>query len=153
MTSAQWVVVTGFTTSPVTDHYSLFRSFPHRSRFLTFAGAQVIELGPAGTAFFFHFHLRNAGRMQREHALDSLAVGNPPDGEGFIQAATLPADDDAGENLNAFFVTFHHSSVDADGVAHAKCGQLGFELVLLDSVDDAIHGNSFCGRSISADAG
>src|SRR3981081_4930994 len=67
--------------SPVTDHYSLFRLFPHRSRFLTFACAQVIELGPAGPAFFFHFHFRNARRMHREHALDSLAVGNPADGE------------------------------------------------------------------------
>ncbi len=55
--------------------------------------------------------------MQRKHALDPFAIGNPPDGEGLIQAAAFAADDDAGENLNPLFVAFHHASVDADGVA------------------------------------
>jgi hypothetical protein len=94
--------------------------------------------------------------MQREHTLDSLAVGNPPDGEGFVQAATFSPDDDAGENLNAFFVTFHYPGMDADGIAHPKCRHFSFELVFLDGVDDAIHSSFFlralnlCGRRQNA---
>src|SRR5205814_6533788 len=102
-----------------TSHRSLFTFYhallAHRGRFFAFASPQVMQFGAAGTAFFFHFHFRDAGRMQREHALDSLAVGNPADGEGFVQAAAFSSDDDAGENLNAFFVAFHHPSMDADG--------------------------------------
>src|SRR5438105_1219648 len=130
--------------SSVTDRYSPFHCalFAHGGCFLAFAGAQVIQLRPAGAAFFFHFDLGDAGRMQREHALDSFTVGNPADGKGFVEATPFSANDDAGENLNAFFVAFHHSSMDADGVAHAKCRQFSFELVFLDGVDDAIHGSS-----------
>src|SRR5438477_11661284 len=96
-----------------TSHRSLFtfRSLPYRGRFLAFAGAQVIELGAAGAAFFFYFDFRNAGRMQREDALDSFAVGNTPNGESLVQTATFSANDNAGNNLNAFFVAFDHSSV------------------------------------------
>src|SRR6266481_1828286 len=128
-----------------TSHRSLFtfRSLPHRGRFLAFAGAQVIELGAAGAAFFFHFHFGNSRRMQREHALDSFAVGNTPNGESLVQTATFSANDNTGENLNAFFVAFDHPSMDADGVAYAKCWRLSFELVFLDGVDDAVHGSSF----------
>src|SRR5438034_632312 len=37
-------------------------------------------------------------------------------------------------------------------LAHLKCRQFRFELVFLDGVNDAVHGSSFRGRSISADA-
>src|SRR5438445_2478049 len=128
------------------------RLLPHRGRFLAFAGAQVVELGPAGAAFFFHFHFGNARRMERKYALDSFAIGNTADGEGFVQTATFSTNDDTSKNLNAFLVAFHHSGMDADGVAHSKCRQFRFELVFLDGVNDAVHGSCFRGRSISADA-
>src|SRR5438132_3723318 len=42
--------------------------------------------------------------------------------------------------------------MDTDAVTDAKLGYFGFELVFFDGVDDAVHGGSFSGRSISADA-
>src|SRR5690242_21182814 len=81
--------------------------------------------------------------MHRKHALDSFAVRNTANGKGFIQTAPFPADHDPGENLNTLLVAFHHSSMDADGIADAKLRQLRFELFFLNGVNDAVHSSSF----------
>ena len=54
--------------------------------------------------------------MQREHALDTFAVANAADGEGGVEAASAPANNNAGENLDTLFVAFDDFGVDAHGI-------------------------------------
>src|SRR4051794_26964817 len=124
----------GLATAPyhARDHRSRLLLLPNRSRFLALAGAEIIQLRPAGPAFLFHFHFRDARRVDRENALDAFAVGNAPDGKCLIQPAAFPADDDSGKNLNPLFIAFHDPSVDADAVADLEVGHVGPELFLFD---------------------
>jgi hypothetical protein len=101
-------------------------------RFLAFAAAEVIELGAARFAFFFHFRLGDARRVHRENALDTFAVADAADGEGFVQAAAFAANHDAGENLHAFLVAFDDAGMDAHAVADIKLRQITLKLFLLD---------------------
>src|SRR3954451_8145165 len=80
----------------------------NRGCFLALAIAQVIQLRTAGAARLLDFHLGNARRMEREHALDAFAVGNAPNGKSLVNPATFPADHDPCENLDALLVPFPH---------------------------------------------
>ena len=44
------------------------------------------------------------GGVNREHALDALAVADAADGEELVDAMTLAGDDDAGVNLDPLLV-------------------------------------------------
>src|SRR5205823_12085577 len=112
---------------------------PHRGRFLALAGAEVIELGAAGPAFLFHLDFRDSRRMKRKHALDSFPIGNPADGERFVQSASFPANDNAGKNLDPLLIAFDDASMHADAIANLEFGDIGFELFLLDSVNNPVH--------------
>ena len=68
--------------------------------------------------------------MDREDALDTFAVGNAADGEGFVDPAAFAADHDPGENLDALFVAFLHPGVHADAVAHLEVGDRRFSAAL-----------------------
>src|SRR5947209_18027684 len=129
--------------SLITIHFPLF---PHRGCFLALAGAKIVELRPPGPPFLLDFDFGNARRMNGEHALDTFAVGNPADGKGFVQAAAFAADDDAGKNLDAFLVPFHHASVHSNAVADLELRGVCLELFLLNSVDNPVHNESSRGR-------
>jgi len=77
--------------------------------------------------------------MHWENALDPFAVRNAPNRKRFVQAPSFSPDDDTSEDLNAFFVAFDDSSMDANGIADPECLYLGLELFFLDGVDDAVH--------------
>src|SRR5437588_9817028 len=77
--------------------------------------------------------------MQRKTAVATLAVGNAAHGECFIEAAALASNHDAGENLNSFLVSFHHTGVDADAVTDFETVRFGLVLFFFDRVDDAVH--------------
>src|SRR5207244_1418159 len=64
--------------------------------------AQVRELGPADRTAAFDFNLIDAGRMDREDALDPFPIADATNGEGLVEAASAPADDDPRKHLNAF---------------------------------------------------
>src|SRR5687768_9749832 len=84
--------------------------------------------------------------MDREHALDSFAVGNAPDRERFVQAPAFATDDDARKNLDPLLVAFDDPGMHADAVADLEFGHLSLELLLFDSVNNAVH-NGFLGRA------
>ena len=62
--------------------------------------------------------------MNRKNPLHTLSVADSPYGEHFIQSAAPAANDDAGKNLDALFVAFHHFSMHPHTVAHGEFGSL-----------------------------
>jgi hypothetical protein len=56
--------------------------------------------------------------MKREDSFDALVIDNPPDGEGFVNAAAPAGDYGAGKYLRALFVTFSDSAVDIHKIAY-----------------------------------
>jgi hypothetical protein len=54
--------------------------------------------------------------MKGEDSLDTLVIDDSADGEVFVDAAAFAGDDDAGENLNAFLVSFFYSAANIDGI-------------------------------------
>jgi hypothetical protein len=55
--------------------------------------------------------------MYREDALDAFAIADSPDGEHLVQAVPTAANDDAGKNLDPFFIALDDFGVDPDTVA------------------------------------
>src|SRR4051794_26357543 len=93
---------------------------PNRGRFLALAGAEVVQLRAASAAFLLHFNLRDARRMDRKHAFNPFAVGNPADGERLVQTAAFPTDDYAGKNLDSFLIALDHTGMHTHAVANLK---------------------------------
>ena len=62
---------------------------------LAAAAAQIIELGAAHLAAADDLDLGDVGRVDREHALHALAVGDLAHGEVLVDAAAGAGDDDA----------------------------------------------------------
>ena len=75
------------------------------------AAAEVGELGAADITPAIDLHFVHARRVDRENALDGLAVADAADGEGRVQAVATAADDDAGEDLDALLVALDRKSV------------------------------------------
>src|SRR6185503_17868733 len=130
------------------------------ARRLAAAAAQVIELGAAHLAAAQHLDLGDVGRVDREHALHALAVGDLAHREALVEAGARAGDDHALVGLQAearalvlfllgcaFLLAlgvldvldhFHHH---LDGVAggkfrHAPLGRDGIHLAALEVVDD-----------------
>jgi hypothetical protein len=82
--------------------------------------AEVSEFRAADRSLAFDFDFLDSRRMHRKNALDALTVADATHGKGRVQPATAPADDDAGKNLDTFFVAFHDFGVDADGIADVE---------------------------------
>src|SRR6185436_10629671 len=85
--------------------------------------AEVVELGAAYAAAAHHLDAVDRRRVEREDALDADAARHLARGEGLADAAALPADDDALEDLDALLVAFHHLDVHAHGVSGAEIRQ------------------------------
>src|SRR5215472_8432911 len=77
--------------------------------------------------------------MQREYALDALAVRDTAHGESFVDSATLPTNHYASKDLDPLLVSFHDASVHAHAVANRKSCCSVFLLFFLNSIDDLIH--------------
>src|ERR1700732_4655613 len=84
--------------------------------------------------------------MQRENPLDAFAVGNAAHGERFVYPASFPANNDSGENLNAFLVAFDDAGVNMDAIADGEFGLIGAMLLFFDGVDNAVHKLLLLGR-------
>ena len=109
--------------------------------------AQIIELGPAHPAAPHHLDRVDQRRMDREDALDALAIGNLAHGEILVQPAARAADADALIGLHARALAFDHLDVDAQRVAGTEFGDFAFlgerrSLLFFELLDD-IHGNTF----------
>src|SRR5208283_4415453 len=69
-------------------------------RGLAGAVAQVVQPCLHGFGIELDLDRLDVRRVDREHALDALAVADPPDGERLVDARALPRDHDAGEDLD-----------------------------------------------------
>ncbi len=72
--------------------------------------------------------------MHREGALHADAEGHLADGEGLTHTATLAADHDALEDLDALFGALDHLDVNVNGVAGGEVGQVVAEGLLVEEV-------------------
>src|SRR5688572_11937342 len=84
--------------------------------------AEIIELRPADFATTDHDDRVDHRRVDREDALDALAVGNLPYGEVFVEAAARPRDADALIGLDAGTCAFGDAHIDADRIAGREVG-------------------------------
>src|SRR5436309_14313436 len=119
----------------VTGHSSL----SYGCGFLPLAATEIIEFRTTGAAWLFHFHFRDARRMQRKHPLHALTVRDATHGESFVEAAALPADHYAGKDLDSFLIAFYDPRVHAHAVANRKRCNIAFLLLFLNSIDDLVH--------------
>src|SRR5262245_48995472 len=116
------------------------------ARRLAAAAAQVIELGTAHLAAAHDLDRIDHRRIERKHALHTLAIGNLAHGEVLVETVPGAADTHAFVGLHAGALALDHLDVDHHRVARGKIrnvlagGQL-FDLLLLELLDQ-IHGNS-----------
>src|SRR5690606_21817336 len=103
--------------------------------------AHVEQAGATDLAEAAHLDAGEAGRLERENALDGDAVRNLADGEGGRDTRAATLDDDAGEGLDALLVAFDDLEVDADGVAGAELGQVGAAGAGVNEGDFGMHGD------------
>ena len=111
---------------------------------LTAAAAEVIELRATDLAAADDFDLGDVGRVDRENALDALAVGDLADREVLVDAGAGAADDDALVGLGADVIALDDLHHHLDGVAGAEFGHAalrrdGVHLLALDLLDN-VHG-------------
>src|SRR3712207_4979202 len=78
--------------------------------------AEVVELRATDVAAGHDLDLADHGRVHRERALDADTEADLPHREGLADAAALPPDDDALEDLHALAVALHDSHVDLQRV-------------------------------------
>src|SRR5690606_14216740 len=97
---------------------------------LAAAVAQVVELGAANLAAAHDLDGFDERRVDREDALDALAVGNLANREVLLEARAGAGDADALIGLDAGARTFGDAHLNADGVARLEFGKraLGFDL-------------------------
>jgi len=100
--------------------------------FLADAVAEIVETGAADAAAFHDFDLGDLWSVDWEDPFDAFAVADFADGEGLADALAFPGDDDACEELDAFFAAFEDSGVDLDGVTDAEVGDVGLHLFALN---------------------
>src|SRR5262245_24150189 len=107
------------------------------TRRLAAAATQVIELGPAHTAPAHDLDRVDHRRIEREHALDALAIRNLPHGEVFVKAVPGATNAHAFVGLHAGALALDHLDVHDHSVARREIrnvlagGQL-FDLLLLE---------------------
>src|SRR5919201_3929252 len=81
--------------------------------------------------------------MKRKYSLDTFAVRNSPDCKRLVQAPAFSADHDASKYLDSLLIAFHNASVHPYAVADRERLRLSFFLLLLNSVDHAVHKRPF----------
>src|SRR6202521_1589222 len=82
------------------------------TRLLAAPAAQVIELGAAHLAAAHELDRVDHRCVEREDALDALAIRNLPHGEVFVDAGASPPDAHAFIGLNAGSLALGHLDVD-----------------------------------------
>src|SRR5262249_29218046 len=104
---------------PVGRHLGLALAQPGR---LADALAEVVQLRPPNLAGALHLDLGDLRRVQREDALDALALDDAADGEHLAHALVAHADDDALEDLHALLLALEDALVDLHLVADGELG-------------------------------
>src|SRR4051794_21426742 len=113
---------------------------------LAAATAQIIELGAAHLAAAHDLDRVDHRRVEREHALDTLAIRDLADREALVDAAARARNANAFISLHAGALALNHLHVDDQRVARPEFrdflvpGELG-DLLLLD-LFQKVHGYS-----------
>jgi hypothetical protein len=102
----------------------------------TFLAPEIKEAGTTGATGFIHDDFFDPGRVKGKHALDTFAIADAANGKAFVNATAFAGDDNTGENLDAFLITFFDPGMDLDGVADFEGGDLFFELFSFDFIDE-----------------
>lgn len=84
--------------------------------------------------------LVDAGRIQHERALDADVVRDAPDGELGVDAATIPANHNAFEDLDALFVALDDLGMHTNGVARFEGRHILAKLGRFDRLNQNAHG-------------
>src|SRR5580704_12640368 len=87
------------------------------ARRLAGEAAQVIELRPPDRAASHDLYQGDARRIEREDALDPLAIGNLPQREVRVEPGILAGDTHALERLDTLALAFDDLDADAHRVA------------------------------------
>lgn len=99
--------------------------------FFNFAGtftdavAHVVHASAHGDADFIDFDFDDVWGVKRVDTFYALAGGDFADGESFLDAGAFAANDDACEDLDAFFVAFANFAMDLDAVANFEGREIG----------------------------
>ncbi|OCQ89514.1 hypothetical protein AMR42_13665 [Limnothrix sp. PR1529] len=91
---------------------------------LTNALTQVVQLGTTDFTTAHDFDIRDAGRMQQEHALYANTLEHPTHGDGFVNSAVAHRDDGAFVGLDALFAAFLDHNTNSNRVPDIKDGQV-----------------------------
>src|SRR5216684_2398964 len=108
--------------------------------------AEVIELGAPHLAAAHDLDRREARRVEREDALDTLAIGDLAQSEIRVDSRILAPDADALEGLDALALALDNLDADAHRIAGAEIGDRAaldqfLDLLLLERLKN-IHRNS-----------
>src|ERR1700690_385686 len=107
---------------------------------LSCAVAQVVEARPHRLGLALDLDGLDVGRVNREHALDPLAVADPAHREGLVDARPLAGDHDAGEDLDPLLVALAHLRMHPHAVADLEGRYVALHLGGGDFLDDRVHG-------------
>src|SRR5437868_428371 len=92
------------------------------ARGLAAPAAQVIELGTADLAAADDLDGIDHGRIEREHALDALTVGNLAHRKVLVESRAGAADADAFIGLDAGALPFDHLVIDENRITRPEFG-------------------------------
>jgi hypothetical protein len=95
---------------------------------------QVIELGSPGLAASDRLDIDDIRRVQGKDPFDTLATGESPDGEVFVNAPAFARNDRAGEYLRSLFVALFDTAVDLYDIAYFEVRDLVLETFALNGV-------------------
>src|SRR5258706_2509983 len=102
--------------------------------------SEVVQLGSANITTSFHLDLRDRRAVGLEHAFHAFTVRDLADRKRGIQAAILLRDDHTLVGLQTLPIAFRHADLDHYRIARGKVGDVLFELLLFDFVNDPGHG-------------
>ena len=111
----------------------------HLDRALADPAAQIVEAGPHDLALALDLDLLDIRAVHREYLLDALAVGDPSDREGLVDASALAGDHDSGKDLYSLPFTFPNPSVHTHAVANLERGHIRLDLAQGDFSNNWFH--------------
>ncbi len=95
---------------------------------------QIIELGPPGLAASDRLDIDNVRRVQGKYPFDTLATGESPDGEVFVNAPAFAGNDRAGKYLRSLFFALFNTAVNLDDIAYLEVRDFVLETFALNGV-------------------
>jgi len=122
-------------------NYNELRSFLADASRLADTISQVIEPSSAHVAAADHLDLVDARGMYEKCPLDPDSMGDSPDRDVLVGAASCHFDHRPFEHLDALPISLDHANVDPHRVARKDVWQPLFELLLTNTLENHTHGS------------